>query len=72
MGAFADELRAGIDEAARQMARAQLSGDNYGADAYGGRLSYLRRVARRHGVEFPLRPGPARDEACAASQTALR
>ncbi|MGA2827320.1 MAG: hypothetical protein ABSF03_14525 [Streptosporangiaceae bacterium] len=73
MGAFTDELRAGIDQAARQMTQAQLAGDDYGADAYGARLSYLRRVARRHGVEFPLRPGPpARDEACAANRTALR
>lgn len=72
MGAFTDELRAGIDQAARQMAQAQLAGDDYGADAYGERLSYLRRVARRHGVEFPLRQGPARDEPFAAKQTALR
>jgi hypothetical protein len=71
MGAFTDELRAGIDQAARQMAQAQLAGDDYGADAYGERLSYLRRVARRHGVEFPL-GGPARYEARAASLTALR
>lgn len=72
MGAFSDELRAGIDQAARQMAQAQLAGDDYGADAYSERLSYLRRVARRHGIEFPLRPGPVPEEACAASQAAFR
>jgi hypothetical protein len=68
MGAFADDLRAGIDEATRRLAEARLAGDDHGADAYGERLSYLRRVVRRHGVEFPLRPAPAaRDEACAAT-----
>ncbi len=33
MGRFADELRAGIDEAARKMAEARLAGDDYGAGA---------------------------------------
>ena len=45
MGRFADELRAGIDEAVRKMAEAQRAGDDYGAEAYRERLSFLRRVA---------------------------
>ena len=59
MADFADELRAGVDEAARKMAEARLAGDDYGADAYRERLSYLRRVAQRYAVELPLRPAPA-------------
>lgn len=55
MRVFADELRAGIGEAARKMAEARLAGDDYGAEAYRERLSQLRRVARCHGV-FPC-PG---------------
>jgi hypothetical protein len=47
---FADELRAGIGEAARKVAEARLAGDDYGAEAYRERLSDLRRVARCHGV----------------------
>ncbi len=34
MGVFADELRAGIDEAARKLIEARLAGDDYGAAAY--------------------------------------
>jgi hypothetical protein len=63
MAGFADELRSGIDRAARKMAEAQLAGDDYGAAAWHERLSYLRSVARRHGVEFPLVPGPAGGQA---------
>jgi len=59
MGAFADELRAGIDEAARKMADARLAGDNYGAEAYRERLSFLRRVAARHGLGPWPSPDPA-------------
>jgi hypothetical protein len=59
MRVFADELRAGIDEAARQLDEPRLAGDDYGTEAYRERLSYLRRLARRHGVEFPLCPGAA-------------
>jgi hypothetical protein len=59
MAGFADELRAGIDEAARKIGEARLAGDDYGAGAWRERLAYLRRVARRHGVEFPPAPGPA-------------
>ena len=33
MGGSPDELRAGIDEAARKMAEARLAGDDYGAEA---------------------------------------
>lgn len=66
MGVFADELRAGIDEAAREMAEARLAGDDYGAGAWRERLSYLRRIARRCEAGFPLLPA-ARDEACAAT-----
>jgi len=61
MAGLADELQAGIDEAARKMAEARLVGDDYGAGAWRERLAYLRRVARRHGVE--LAPGPAGGEA---------
>jgi hypothetical protein len=63
MAGFASGLRAGIDEAARKMAEAQLAGDDYGAGAWRERLSYLRRVARRHGVELAPGPGPG-GEAC--------
>ena len=59
MAGLADELQAGIDEAARKMAEARLAGDDYGAGAWRERLSYLRRVARRHGVELRPAPGPA-------------
>jgi hypothetical protein len=57
MGQFADELRAGIDEAARKMTEARLVGDHYGAESYRERLGFLRRVAGRHG----LGPCPARN-----------
>jgi len=63
MAGLADELQAGIDEAARKMAEARLAGDDYGAGAWRERLSYLRRAARRHGVDLPPGPGPADDEA---------
>ena len=59
MGRFADELRSGIDEAVRKMAEAQRAGDDYGAEAYRERLSFLRRVARRHGVGVWLGREPA-------------
>ena len=63
MAGFADELRAGIDEAARKMAEARLADDDYGVGAWRERLAYLRRVARRHGVELPPGSGPVRGEA---------
>lgn len=59
MGEFADELRAGIDQAARNMTEAQTAGDDYGAEVYRERLRYLKRVALRHGVEAPPCPEPA-------------
>ena len=59
MAGFSDELRAGIDEAGRKMAEARLAGDDYSVEAWRERLSYLRRVARRHGVELPPGPRPA-------------
>ena len=68
MAGFASCLRAGIDEAAREMAEAQLVGDNYGAGAWRERLSALRRVARWHGVELAPGPGPA-DEVGATTAT---
>ena len=66
MTIFADELQAGIDEAARKAAEARLDGDDYCAEAYRERLSYLRHVARRHGVELLPRPraGTDREPAC--------
>ena len=51
MALFADELRAGIGEAARKMTEAQLAGDHFSAGAYRERLRYLRCIATRHGVE---------------------
>jgi len=60
MAGFAEELRAGIDEAARKMAEARLAGDDQGAGAWRERLSYLRRAARLHGVE--LSPSTPRSE----------
>ena len=68
MAGFASGLRAGIDEAARKMAEAQLAGDDYGAGAWRERLSYLHRVARRSGVELAPGPGPG-GEACATTAT---
>ncbi len=59
MGEFADELRAGIDQAARNMTEARRAGDDYGAEVYRERLHYLKRVALRHGVEAPHYPEPA-------------
>jgi hypothetical protein len=56
MGAFADELRASMDEAARKMAEARRAGDAYGVDSYRERLRYLRRVAADHGVEASAEP----------------
>lgn len=69
MSGFASGLRASIDEAAGQAAEAQLADDDYGAGAWRERLSYLRRVARRHGVELAPGPGPAGGEACATTAT---
>jgi hypothetical protein len=62
MGGFADELRAGIDQAARNMTEARSAGDDYGAEVYHERLHYLKRVALHHGVEAapcrePAAPG---------------
>ncbi len=51
MGVFADELRAGIGEAARKMIGARLAGDHFTAETYLERLRYLQRVAVRHGIE---------------------
>ncbi len=51
MGVFADELRAGIGEAARKMTEARLAGDHFSAEAYRERLRHLRCIATRHGVE---------------------
>ena len=66
MTIFADELQGGIDEAARKAAEARLDGDHYGAEAYRERLSYLRHVARGHGVELlsRLRAGTDRESSC--------
>jgi hypothetical protein len=61
MTIFADELRAGIDETARKVAKARLAGDDHCAEAYRERLSQLRRVARRHGIELLPRPRLAAD-----------
>ncbi len=69
MGVFADELRAGIDEAARKMTEARLAGDDYGTEAYRERLAFLRRVAHRHGLGPWPCPEPAtraRDKDAAA------
>jgi len=68
MAGFASGLRAGIGEAARKMAEAQLAGDDYGAAAWRERLSYLRRVARRYGIELAPGPGPG-GAACATTAT---
>ena len=59
MGLFADELRAGIGEAARKMTEARMVGDHFSAGAYCERLRYLRCIATRHGVEASAEPaGP--------------
>jgi hypothetical protein len=58
MRTFTQELQTGIDEAARKVAEARLAGDDHGAEAYRERLAFLRRVARRHGVELPPHPAP--------------
>ena len=69
MAEFGDELRAGIEEAARHISRALAVGDDYGAEAYRERLCAIRRVvpAPRHpATRLPAtrrpqrrRPGPA-------------
>jgi hypothetical protein len=59
MGEFAEELRAGICEAARQMAAAREADDGYGAEVYRERLHYLRQVALRHSIQPPACPEPA-------------
>ena len=74
MGQFAEELRAGIDEAARKMTEARLAGDHYGAETYRERLEFLRRVARRHGLgprpcPKPAAGGEAGDHAAAEGVT---
>jgi hypothetical protein len=61
MTIFADELRAGTDEAARKVAEARLAGDDHYAEAYRERLSYLQYVAGGHGVELLPRPWLAAD-----------
>ena len=53
MRTFTEELQTSIDEAARKVAEARLRGDDHGAEACRERPTFLRRVARRHGVEFP-------------------
>ena len=60
MGEFADDLRAGICEAARQMAEARAAGEDYGAEGYRERLPYLRQVALRHSIQPPACPGARR------------
>jgi hypothetical protein len=70
MGQFADEVRAGIDEAARKMTEARAGGDDYGAEAYRERLGFLRRVAHRHGLGPWPCPEPAAAPARARSEDA--
>jgi hypothetical protein len=70
MGLLAEELRAGIDEAARKMTEARLAGDDYGAETYRERLEFLRRVARRHGLgpcPEPAAGGEAGEDCCEAA-----
>jgi hypothetical protein len=59
MRTFTEELQTGISDAARKLAEARLGGDDHGAEAYRERLAFLRRVARRHGVELPPPGSPA-------------
>lgn len=63
MGEFAEELRAGICEAARNMAEARAAGDDYDAEVYRERLHFLRQVALRHSIQPPACPEPAASEA---------
>jgi hypothetical protein len=56
MGVFAEELRAGVGEAARKMAEARLAGDHFSAEAYRERLRHLRCIATRHGVAASAEP----------------
>lgn len=63
MGEFADELRASIEEAARNITEALAAGDDYGAEVYRERLYALKRVAQRHGIQ----PPPARNLPTAAT-----
>ncbi len=72
MGLLAEELRAGIDEAARKMTEARLAGDDYGAETYRERLGFLRRVAGRHGLgpwpcPEPAAGGEAGEDCCQAA-----
>jgi len=61
MTLFADEVRAGIDKAARKVAQARLDGDDSCAEAYRERLWYLWHAAGGHGVELLPRRGPVAD-----------
>jgi hypothetical protein len=70
MGLLAEELRAGIDEAARKMTEARLAGDDYGAETYRERLEFLCRVAGRHGLgpcPEPTAGGEAGRDCCQAA-----
>ncbi|MFJ6619589.1 hypothetical protein ACIQOW_18665 [Kitasatospora sp. NPDC091335] len=47
---FDEELRAQLAEARQMRARARESGDEDGAQAYGGRITQLLRIAAHHGI----------------------
>jgi hypothetical protein len=77
MGEFADELQAGIEEAARNIVGALAAGDDYGVEVYWERLCALKRAARRHGIQLSLpaitgEPGTRSWASCTASETRHR
>ncbi|MDH6575971.1 hypothetical protein [Kitasatospora sp. MAP5-34] len=53
---FGEELREQFAQARQALAAARTVGDDAGAQAYGGRMSALRRIAVRHGIELPHAP----------------
>ncbi|RKT09377.1 hypothetical protein BX285_6465 [Streptomyces sp. 1114.5] len=49
--AFDQELRGQLADARRQRASALAAGDEDGAQAYGGRVTQLLRIAGQYGIE---------------------
>ncbi|WP_035840036.1 hypothetical protein [Kitasatospora azatica] len=50
---FGEELREQFAQARQALGEARTAGDDAGAQAYGGRVSALRRIAAGHGIELP-------------------
>jgi len=53
MGELAAVLRARVEEARRNLRRARVDDDEYGADVFAAELADLQRRAAAHGVAVP-------------------